>query len=176
MFQHFKTMRQCEMTSCLLEQHRTIADCCQRDPRRQADRLRCGDTCKVRLRCGILQPQGVRSGRERGGSPRQAPNETAARRFAQTSLPRSEGNSMAAQFCRATACSPPGGKYLPACSRRDSRAAARSRLCRLVAASARGAGGGRVEHLTAPRFAMRCGSSCLSRHQTRPKSKDRGDA
>jgi hypothetical protein len=27
-----------------------------------------------------------------------------------------------------------------------------------IAASARGADGGRVEHLTAPRFAMRCGS------------------
>src|SRR6266478_1689506 len=38
-----------------------------------------------------------------------------------------------------------------------------------VAASARGADGGRVEHLTAPRSAMRCGSSSSFGQQRRPK-------
>src|SRR5579883_2417898 len=38
------------------------------------------------------------------------------------------------------------------------------RIVGIVAAPARGADGGRVVHLTAPRFAMRCGSSWLSNH------------
>jgi hypothetical protein len=133
-------------------------------------------------------------------------------------------------FWRATACSLPGAKYPPTCSRTGSPAQARQRvrqrkvpafgwtpvaiphrgrdppapshldhwlvyrLTRLtilsrrirysskpgsdggasvdkpsvtekLAASARGADRGRVEHLTAPRFAMRCGSSSLFGHR-----------